>query len=74
MLTVIVRRVLLAIPTMIALTALLFFSLTALLGSPAAMMLGQDASPEAIAAINALRLRPAAARPVFRLDRLRPAR
>ena len=38
---------------MIALTALLFFSLTALLGSPAAMMLGQDASAEAIAAINA---------------------
>jgi len=53
MLTVIVRRLLLAIPTMIALTALLFFSLTALLGSPAAMMLGQDASPEAVAAINA---------------------
>src|SRR3989475_3140841 len=53
MLTVIVRRLLLAIPTMIALTALLFFSLTALLGSPAAMMLGQDASPDAIAAINA---------------------
>src|SRR2546422_11366898 len=53
MLTVIARRALLAIPTMIALTALLFFSLTALLGSPAAMMLGQDASPDAIAAINA---------------------
>ena len=53
MLTVIVRRLLLAIPTMIALTALLFFSLTALLGSPAALMLGQDASPEAIAALNA---------------------
>lgn len=53
MLTVIVRRLLLAVPTMIALTALLFFSLTALLGSPAAMMLGQDASPEAVAALNA---------------------
>src|SRR3954464_1566620 len=53
MLTVIVRRVLLAVPTMIAMTALLFFSLTALLGSPAAMMLGQDASAEAIASINA---------------------
>ena len=48
MLTVIVRRLVLAIPTMIALTALLFFSLTALLGSPAALMLGQDASPDAI--------------------------
>ena len=53
MLTIVIRRVLLAIPTMIALTALLFFSLTALLGSPAAIMLGQDASTEAIAAINA---------------------
>ena len=53
MLTVIVRRLLLAIPTMIALTAILFFSLTALLGSPAALMLGQDASPEAIGALNA---------------------
>jgi len=53
MLTIIIRRILLAIPTMIALTALLFFSLTALLGSPAAIMLGQDASAEAIAAINA---------------------
>jgi len=53
MLTVIVRRFLLAIPTMIALTALLFFSLTALLGSPAALMLGQDASPEAIGSLNA---------------------
>lgn len=53
MLTVIVRRLLLTIPTMIALTALLFFSLTSLLGSPAAMMLGQDASPDAVAALNA---------------------
>jgi hypothetical protein len=38
---------------MIVLTALLFFTLTALLGSPAAVMLGQDASPDAIAALNA---------------------
>ena len=53
MLTIIIRRIVLAIPTMIALTALLFFSLTSLLGSPAAMMLGQDASTEAVAAINA---------------------
>ena len=53
MLTAIIRRIVLSIPTMIALTALLFFSLSALLGSPAAMMLGQDASAEAIAAVNA---------------------
>ena len=53
MLALVIRRIALAIPTMVALTALLFFSLTALLGSPAGMMLGQDASTEAIAAINA---------------------
>ncbi|MEO8751045.1 MAG: ABC transporter permease [Casimicrobiaceae bacterium] len=53
MLTAIIRRIVLSIPTMIALTALLFFSLSALLGSPAAMMLGQDASAESIAAMNA---------------------
>lgn len=52
MLTVVVRRLLLAIPTMIALTALLFFGVVSLLGSPAAMMLGQDASPEAVARLN----------------------
>ena len=38
---------------MLALTALLFFSVTTLLGSPATMMLGEDATPEAIAALNA---------------------
>jgi peptide/nickel transport system permease protein len=32
---------------------LLFFAVTRLLGSPAEMMLGQDASPQAIAALNA---------------------
>ena len=34
MLTVIVRRLLLAIPTLLALTALLFFSVTTMLGTP----------------------------------------
>src|SRR4030095_16885884 len=53
MLTVIVRRLLLAIPTLLALTALLFFSVTTILGSPATMMLGEDASPKAIAELNA---------------------
>src|SRR4051812_42615777 len=53
MLTIIIRRIALARPTMIALTALLFFSLTSLRGRPAAMVLGQDASTDAIAAINA---------------------
>jgi len=53
MLSVIARRLLLAIPTLLALTALLFFSVTTILGSPATMMLGEDASPAAIAALNA---------------------
>ena len=53
MLTVIVRRLLLAVPTLLALTALLFFSVTTILGSPATMMLGEDASPKAIAELNA---------------------
>ena len=41
------------VPTVAAISALLFFSVTALLGSPATMMLGEDASPQAIAALNA---------------------
>jgi peptide/nickel transport system permease protein len=53
MLTLAVRRLLLAVPTLLALTALLFFSVTQILGSPAGMMLGQDASPAAIAELNA---------------------
>jgi len=53
MLTFVVRRLLLAIPTVIAVTALLFLSVTTLLGSPASMMLGENATPEAIAALNA---------------------
>ena len=53
MLTLIVRRVLLIIPNAILLTALLFWSVSALLGSPAGMMLGEDADQEAIAELNA---------------------
>jgi peptide/nickel transport system permease protein len=49
----IVRRVALMMATAIAVSALLFFAVTQLLGSPAAMMLGQDASPQAITALNA---------------------
>ena len=52
MITMIVRRLLTALPTIAASTALLFFSVTVILGSPAGMMLGQDASPQAIAALN----------------------
>jgi peptide/nickel transport system permease protein len=41
------------IPNFLVLTFLLFGVLNGWLGSPAAMMLGQDASPEAIAELNA---------------------
>ena len=41
------------IPTALLVSALLFFAVSGLLGSPAAMMLGQDASPQAVAALNA---------------------
>jgi peptide/nickel transport system permease protein len=53
MLTVIVRRLLLAIPTLLVLTSLLFFSITTILGTPATMMLGEEANPKAIAELNA---------------------
>jgi peptide/nickel transport system permease protein len=53
MLTVIVRRLLLAIPTLLLLTALLFASVTTILGTPATMMLGEEANPKAIAELNA---------------------
>ncbi|MGE4657767.1 MAG: ABC transporter permease, partial [Gammaproteobacteria bacterium] len=53
MLTYIIRRVLLIIPNIVLLTVLLFWGVSALLGSPAGMMLGEDASPAAIAELNA---------------------
>jgi hypothetical protein len=53
MLRLIARRVLLMLATAIVVSELLFFTVTQLLGSPAEMMLGQDASPRAIAALNA---------------------
>lgn len=53
MLTLIVRRVLLIIPNAILLTMLLFWGVSGLLGSPAGMMLGEDADPAAIAELNA---------------------
>jgi peptide/nickel transport system permease protein len=53
MLTLIARRLLLAVPNVVLISALLFFSVSGLLGTPAGLMLGQDASPEAIAQLNA---------------------
>ena len=44
MLTLVARRLLLALPNLVLISALLFFSVSGLLGNPAAMMLGQDAS------------------------------
>jgi len=49
MLTLVARRLLLALPNLVLISALLFFSVSGLLGNPAGMMLGQDASPAAIA-------------------------
>jgi peptide/nickel transport system permease protein len=46
------RRLVWALPNVVLLTFLLFAMVTGWLGSPAAMMLGQEASPEAIAALN----------------------
>ena len=53
MLTAIVRRVLLVIPNLVLLTALLFWSVFSLLGTPVEMMLGRDADPATIEALNA---------------------
>lgn len=46
------RRLLLAIPSAIMISMLLFFSVAGLLGSPAGMMLGQDATAERIRELN----------------------
>jgi peptide/nickel transport system permease protein len=53
MLRLILRRALLMLLTALAVSALLFFAVTQLLGSPAEMMLGLDASARAVAALNA---------------------
>ncbi len=52
MLTLVARRLLLALPNLVLISALLFFSVSGLLGDPAGMMLGQDASPAAIAELS----------------------
>lgn len=53
MIAVVGRKLLWAIPSALLITALLFFSVAGLLGSPAALMLGQDATPQSIAELNA---------------------
>jgi peptide/nickel transport system permease protein len=52
MLTLVLRRLLLGIPNVIAISLLLFFSVSGLLGNPAALMLGLDATPESIAELE----------------------
>lgn len=52
MLSAIVRRLLLGLPNIILISILLFFSVAGLLGNPAALMLGLDATPERIAEIE----------------------
>jgi peptide/nickel transport system permease protein len=47
-----IRRISLMIPNVFILTFLLFSGVTTFLGSPAALMLGEEASPEAIQQIN----------------------
>ncbi len=50
---VIGRRLLWAAPNCVVITAILFFCVAGLLGSPSAMMLGRDATPQAIAELDA---------------------
>jgi len=52
MFAAVVRRVLLVVPNLLLLTALLFWSVFTLLGTPVGMMLGEDADAATIAALN----------------------
>jgi peptide/nickel transport system permease protein len=52
MLTVIGRRLVWAAPNLIFVTVLLFFSVAVFFGDPAALMLGQDATPQAVAELS----------------------
>ncbi len=52
MLALIVRRTLLIVPNLVLITLILYVSVFALLGTPATMMLGEDASQKSIEALN----------------------
>jgi peptide/nickel transport system permease protein len=52
MFTLIVRRLLLGIPNVILISILLFFAIFGVLGNPAAIMLGLDATPERVAELE----------------------
>lgn len=53
MLATIGRRLIWAVPNCVLITAILFFCVAGLLGNPAALMLGRDATPDAIADLSA---------------------
>ncbi|WP_407496701.1 ABC transporter permease [Pseudooceanicola sp. MF1-13] len=53
MILLVLSRIAIMIPNLIILTLLLFAATTSFLGTPAAIMLGEDASPETIAELNA---------------------
>jgi peptide/nickel transport system permease protein len=52
MILIMTKRLIWALPTVVFITMVLFFCVAGLLGSPAAMMLGQDATAENIARLN----------------------
>jgi peptide/nickel transport system permease protein len=52
MLAAVGRRLFWAVPNAILITAILFFCVAGLLGNPAALMLGRDATPQAIAELS----------------------
>ena len=53
MIVILGKRLIWAVPVSILMSALLFFSVAGLLGNPAALMLGLDATPEAIRELEA---------------------
>ena len=53
MLRFVVRRILLMIPVLLGLMVLLFIWVRALPGDPARALLGEKATPESIASVNA---------------------
>ena len=52
MLKYIVKKILMIIPTLIVVIFLIFFILNIVPGNPGRIILGQDASPEAVEALN----------------------
>lgn len=53
MLALVLSRIAIMVPNVVVLTFVLFTSVTSFLGTPAAIMLGENASPQSIAELNA---------------------